>query len=62
MTAGLVAGAMAKAGGSGFLGAMFGGFIAGLFVKYVLIKALAGLPKSLNGLKMIYYIRYCQYW
>ncbi len=53
LTAGLVAGAMAKAGGSGFLGAMFGGFIAGLFVKYVLIKALAGLPKSLNGLKMI---------
>lgn len=52
LAAGLVAGAMAKAGGSGFLGAMLGGFIAGYVVKF-LVEALKGLPRSLNGLKMI---------
>lgn len=52
LTAGLVAGALASAGGSGFLGAMAGGFLAGYVVKF-LIKALEGLPKALNGLKMI---------
>lgn len=52
LTAGLVAGAIASEGGSGFLGAMVGGFLAGYVVK-MLIKALSGLPKSLNGLKMI---------
>lgn len=52
LTAGLVAGALASAGGSGFLGAMLGGFLAGFIVKF-LIKALSGLPKALNGLKMI---------
>ena len=52
LTAGLVAGALASSGGSGFLGAMLGGFLAGAVVKF-LIKALSGLPKELNGLKMI---------
>lgn len=52
LTAGLVAGALAASGGSGFLGAMLGGFLAGAVVK-ILIKALSGLPKELNGLKMI---------
>ncbi|WP_022819863.1 PTS fructose transporter subunit IIABC [Fusobacterium russii] len=52
LTAGLVAGALAASGGSGFLGAMLGGFLAGAVVK-ILVKALSGLPKELNGLKMI---------
>ena len=52
LTAGLVAGSLAVAGGSGFLGAMAGGFVAGYVVKF-LVKALSGIPKSLAGLKMI---------
>ena len=52
LTAGLVAGALASSLGSGFLGAIVGGLFAGAVVKF-LIKSLSGLPKSLNGLKMI---------
>lgn len=52
LTAGLVAGALATSLGSGFLGAIVGGLFAGIVVKF-LIKSLSGLPKSLNGLKMI---------
>ena len=52
LTAGLVAGALASSLGSGFLGAIAGGLFAGIVVKF-LIKSLSGLPKSLNGLKMI---------
>lgn len=52
LTAGLVAGALASSLGSGFLGAIVGGLFAGVVVKF-LISVLKGLPKSLNGLKMI---------
>ena len=58
LTPGLVAGFLAtqpivKDGPvSGFIGALIGGFLAGVVVK-LLIKALSGLPRSLNGLKMI---------
>ncbi len=52
LAAGLVAGALSASGGSGFLGAMAGGFLAGYVVK-LLIKMLSNLPKSLAGLKMI---------
>ena len=52
LTAGLVAGALASSLGSGFLGAIVGGLFAGVVVKF-LRSALKGLPKSLNGLKMI---------
>lgn len=52
LTAGLVAGALASSLGSGFLGAIVGGLFAGVVVKF-LMSALKGLPKSLNGLKMI---------
>ena len=36
----------------GFIGALIGGFLAGVVVK-ILVKVLSGLPRSLNGLKMI---------
>ena len=52
LAAGLVAGAIATAGGSGFIGALLGGFLAG-YVVQGLIKALAGMPRTLSGLKMI---------
>lgn len=52
LTSGLVAGALAASGGSGFLGAMAGGFFAGYVVKF-LQKSLSSLPKSLNGIKSI---------
>ena len=58
LTPGLVAGFLAtqpivKDGPvSGFIGALIGGFLAGVVVK-LLIKVLSGLPRSLNGLKMI---------
>ena len=52
LTAGFVGGALAVSGGSGFLGAMLAGFLAGYVTKLV-IAALKGLPKSLNGIKAI---------
>ena len=52
LTAGFVGGALAVSGGSGFLGAMLAGFLAGYVTKLV-IASLKGLPKSLNGIKAI---------
>ncbi|MHB8807200.1 MAG: PTS fructose transporter subunit IIC [Anaerolineaceae bacterium] len=52
LLAGMVAGALAKDGGSGFLGAMVGGFAAGYIVK--LLKQLTkGLPRSFEGAKTL---------
>ena len=49
---GFVGGSLAAAGGSGFLGALLIGFIAGYVVN--LLKTLtSGLPKSLNGIKPV---------
>ena len=58
LTSGLVAGLLASTpiveNGpvSGFIGALIGGFLAGYVVKF-LVWAFKGLPRSLNGLKMI---------
>ena len=58
LTPGLVAGLLASTplveNGpvSGFIGALIGGFLAGYVVKF-LVWAFKGLPKALNGLKMI---------
>ncbi|WP_265459213.1 PTS fructose transporter subunit IIABC [Enterococcus sp. HY326] len=52
LVAGFAAGALANAGGAGFLGALVGGFIAG-YVIVALRKIFAGLPKSLEGIKAI---------
>lgn len=51
--AGLVGGLMASSGGSGFLGGIVAGFAAG-YIVLGLMKALAVLPKSLDGLKAIF--------
>ena len=58
LTPGLVAGLLASTPlvetgpVSGFIGALIGGFLAGYVVKF-LVWAFKGLPKALNGLKMI---------
>jgi PTS system fructose-specific IIC component len=52
LVAGFAAGALANAGGAGFLGALLGGFIAGYVIVF-LRKLLKGLPKSLDGIKTI---------
>lgn len=52
LTIGFVGGMIANNGGSGFLGALIAGFIAGYLV-LGLKKALAGLPQSLEGIKPI---------
>lgn len=49
---GFVAGAMASTGGSGFFGALVGGFAAGYVILF-LKKALGFLPESLENLKPI---------
>ncbi len=49
---GFVAGALAVTGGSGFLGAILGGFISG-YVTLGLIKLFTKLPYSWSGLKTI---------
>lgn len=49
---GFVGGAIAKEGGSGFLGAILAGFLAG-YLLLGLKKALANLPASLDGIKTI---------
>lgn len=49
---GFSAGALANAGGAGFLGALIGGFLAG-YVIIFLKKIFKGLPKSLDGIKTI---------
>lgn len=50
LAVGFVGGALAKDGGSGFLGALLAGFIAGYLVKG-LKKAFSKLPQSLEGIK-----------
>ena len=49
---GFVGGALANAGGSGFLGALLAGFIAGYLVLF-LKKICKGLPDSLEGIKPV---------
>lgn len=49
---GFVGGMMASVGGAGFLGAIISGFIAGGII--LVLKVLAKLPKSLEGLKAIF--------
>lgn len=52
LVAGFAAGALANLGGSGFLGALIGGFLAG-YVLIFLKKVFKNLPKSLDGIKSI---------
>lgn len=52
LVVGFAAGALANAGGAGFLGALVGGFLAG-YVIIFLRKVLKGLPKSLDGIRTI---------
>ncbi|MCI8566850.1 MAG: PTS transporter subunit EIIC [Lachnospiraceae bacterium] len=49
---GIVSGVLARDGGSGFLGAILGGF-AGGYIILGLKKACAGLPRSLEGIKTL---------
>jgi fructose PTS system EIIBC or EIIC component len=49
---GMVGGMMAASGGAGFLGGIIAGFLAG-FIVLGLKKVLAGLPRSLEGIKSI---------
>ncbi|SDH72493.1 PTS fructose transporter subunit IIABC [Alteribacillus bidgolensis] len=49
---GMIGGLMATTGGAGFLGGLIAGFLAG-YVVILLKKALAGLPKVLDGIKTI---------
>lgn len=55
LIAGFAAGALANAGGAGFLGALIGGFLAGYVVNF-LKKLFANLPKSLDGIKTILFM------
>lgn len=52
LVAGFVAGGLASSGGSGFLGALLGGFIAGYGMNLIK-KAFKGLPESLAGIRTI---------
>lgn len=49
---GMVGGMMAASGGAGFLGGLIAGFLAG-YVVVLLKKALANLPRSLEGIKSV---------
>ncbi len=49
---GFVGGSLAAAGGSGFLGALLIGFIAGYIIE-ALKKLTSGFPRSLNGIKPV---------
>lgn len=53
LAVGFVGGLIAANGGTGFLGGIVSGFLAG-YVILALIKLLKGLPKSLDGLKAIF--------
>lgn len=55
MLTGFVAGTLAVATGSGFIGGIAGGFAIGYFVKW-LIQLLKPMPRSLEGLKSIFLI------
>ena len=52
LAVGFVGGMLAKEGGSGFIGALFAGFIAGYLV-VLLKKIFSKLPESLDGLKPV---------
>lgn len=52
LVVGFAAGALANAGGAGFLGALIGGFLAGYVIVF-LRKLFKNLPKSLEGIKTI---------
>ncbi|MGX7351809.1 PTS system, Fru family, IIC component [Enterococcus canis] len=52
LVVGFAAGALANAGGAGFLGALVGGFLGGYVIVF-LRKVFKGLPKSLDGIKTI---------
>ncbi|THE15573.1 PTS fructose transporter subunit IIC [Enterococcus hirae] len=52
LVVGFAAGALANAGGAGFLGALIGGFLAGYVIVF-LRKLFKKLPKSLEGIKTI---------
>lgn len=52
LAVGFVGGAIANAGGSGFLGALLSGFIAGYLVLF-LKKIFKGLPDALEGIKPV---------
>lgn len=52
LVVGFAAGALANAGGAGFLGALIGGFLAGYVIVF-LRKVFKNLPKSLDGIKTI---------
>ena len=52
LAAGFVGGALSSSNGSGFLGALLAGFIAGYVVNW-LKKALSGLPAALEGTKPV---------
>jgi PTS system fructose-specific IIC component len=49
---GFVAGALASTGGSGFLGALAGGFAAG-YIIVLLKKAFSFMPRSMSGIKPV---------
>lgn len=49
---GMVGGMMATSGGAGFLGGIIAGFLSG-YITAGLKKGLAGMPKSLDGIKTI---------
>lgn len=53
LVVGFVGGLLANAGGAGFLGGIFAGFLAGYFILF-LQKVMKGLPKQLDGLKAIF--------
>lgn len=52
LLAGMIAGLLAKDGGSGFLGAIVGGFAAGYIIK-LLKNITKGLPRSFEGAKTL---------
>lgn len=53
MVAGFLGGMLANVGGTGFLGGIISGFLAGYVVLF-LGRLLKGIPKSLDGLKAIF--------
>lgn len=53
LVVGFVGGLIANTGGTGFLGGILSGFLAGYFI-LLLQRVFKGLPKSLDGLKTIF--------
>ena len=52
LAVGFVGGYLANAGGSGFLGALLAGFVAG-YLMLLLKRVFSGLPQSLEGIKPV---------